>query len=198
MSHTGIPAASRGGSKAHRGCLRKLFMQLAQPARLHGAKPRRQGVIGDSGAAVVEFALSASMLLTLLIGIMFVCLALYSRHVVSEAAQAGARWAMVRGSASCTNTPNLADCDATAAEIQTYVKSLSYPGIVPKSLTVTPTWCSLSGSTPATWTTCSSSTSNKPGNAVQVVVSYPFSFTIPFLKANTFTFSSTSQLVIAQ
>jgi Flp pilus assembly protein TadG len=185
--------------------LRKLFTQPAQPTRLYGAKPRWHGVIDDSGAQLVEFAISASLLIALLIGIIYTCFALYAGHFVSEAALAGARWAMVRGSASCTNTPNLTDCNATAAQIQTYVEGLSYPGINSSSLTVTPTWCSVSGSTPATWTSCSSSTSNAPGNAVQVVVSYPFPLPIPSVTlksltdvTHTFTFSSTSQLVISQ
>ena len=197
MTPAAIPATRCGGSKAHRSRLPKLFRKLAQPTRLHGAKPRWQGVIGDSGASMVEFAFSASVLFMLLIGIMFVCLALYTRHFVSEAALEGARWAMVRGSASCTNTPDLTDCDATAAEIQAYVQDLSYPGITSQSVTVTPAWLSSSASPPATWTACAG-TCNAPGNAVQVTVSYPFPLTIPFLPANTLTFSSTSQLVISQ
>ncbi len=205
MSHAAMPAARCGGARAHRGCLHKLFRQLAQPTRLYRAKPRWRGVIDDSGSQLVEFALSASVLIALLVGTIYTCFALYTGHFVSEAALSGARWAMVRGSASCTNTPNLAECDATATQIQTYVKGLSYPGIKSSSLTVTPTWCSVSGSTPATWATCSSATSNAPGNAVQVVVSYPFPIPIPSptsksltFTTDTLTFSSTSQLVISQ
>jgi Flp pilus assembly protein TadG len=185
--------------------LRKLFTQLAQPAGLHRAKPRWQGVIDDSGAELVEFALSFSVLVGLLFGIIFACLALYTRHFVCQAALEGARWAMVRGSASCTDTPNLTDCNATQAEIQTYVQGLSFPGVNSQSLTVTTTWCSASASTPRTWTGCASGTSNAPGNAVQVQVSYPFPFSIPSVKmksltlsTSTLTFSSTSQLVISQ
>lgn len=204
MSHTAIPGVRRCGSKARRSCLRKLFKRSAQRAGLHGAKPRWQFVIGDSGASLVEFALSVSVLMGLLIGILFVCLALYTRHFVSEAALEGARWAMVRGSASCTNTPSLTGCNATQAQIQTYVQSLSFPGINSQSLAATTTWLSLSASTPATWTACAT-TCNAPGNAVQVVVTYPFPFSIPSLtvktlsiSTNTLTFSSTAQLVISQ
>lgn len=204
MRHTAIPAAWRAGPKARRGCLRKLFRRLAQPARLRGAKPRWQIVIGDSGASLVEFAVSVSLLMGLLVGTMFLCFGLYARHFVSEAALEGARWAMVRGSASCTNTPNLTDCDATSAEIQTYVQSLSLPGIKSQSLTATTTWLSRNVGPPATWTACAS-TCNAAGNAVQVTVSYPFPFPIPFVTAKNITFhtktltlSSTSQLVISQ
>jgi len=205
MSHTAIPAARGELARAHRGCLRRLFRQLGQPPRQNGAKPRWHGVVDDCGAQLLEFALSASVLIALLIGIIYTCFAIYTGHFVSEAALAGARWAMVRGSASCINTPNLTDCNATATQIQTYVQGLSYPGIESHSLTVTPTWCSASGTTPATWTSCSSATSNAPGNAVQVLVSYPFPLPIPSLTLSTltfttktFTFSSTSQLVISQ
>lgn len=204
MSHTAILAAWRYGPKARRSCLHRLFRQLARPARLHGAKPRWQGVTGDSGASLVEFALSVSVLMGLLIGIMFMCLALYARHFVSEAALEGARWAMVRGSTSCANTPNLTDCDATNAEIQTYVQSLSLPGINSQSLTATTTWLSPSAGPPATWTACGG-TCNAPGHAVQVVVTYPFPLPIPSVTAKSIsfstdalTFSSTSQLVISQ
>lgn len=205
MSPTVIRAARCCGSKARRSRMHKLFRQLVHPTRLHGAKPRWQAVIGDSGASLVEFAFSAAVLMGLLFGIMFACLALYTRHFVSEAALAGARWAMVRGSTSCTNTPNLTDCNATAAQIQTYVQGLSFPGIKSQSLTVTPTWCPVSASPPATWGTCTSSTANTPKNAVNVQVSYPFPLQIPIIKANTvtfstntLTFSSTAQLVISQ
>lgn len=167
-------------------------------------KRRRRGFIGDSGATLVEFAVSASVLMGLLIGIMYVCLALYVRHFVSEAALEGARWAMVRGSTSCTNTPNLADCDATNAEIQTYVRSLALPGINSQSLTATTTWLSVSASPPATWTACGS-TCNAAGNAVKVRVTYPFPLPIPFvtahslsLRSSTVNFTSGSQLVISQ
>ncbi len=205
MSHAAIPAARCGGARASQGCLHKLFRQLAQRTRLYGAKSRWRGVIDDSGTELVEFAMSASVLMVLLIGIVYTCFALYTAHFVSEAALSGARWAMVRGSASCTDTPNLTDCNATVAQIQTHVQGLSYPGINSSSLTVTPTWCSASATTPTTWTSCSSSTSNAPGNAVQVVVSYPFPLPIPTAALNhltnishTFTLTSTSQLVISQ
>ena len=205
MRPAAIPAARCGGARAPRGCLHELFKRLAQRTRLFGATPFWRDVIDDSGTELVEFAMAASVLMVLLIGTVYTCFALYTGHFVSEASLAGARWAMVRGSASCTDTPNLTDCNATAAQIQTYVQGLSYPGISSSSLTVTPTWCSVSGGTPATWTSCSSATSNAPGNAVQVLVSYPFPLPIPTAALNhltnishTFTLSSTSQLVISQ
>ena len=77
-------------------------------------------MVGEEGAALLEFALSAAVLFMLLFGCISVCLALYTRNLVTDAAREGARWAIVRG-ASCTV---LADCSATSAEIQTYVRSL--------------------------------------------------------------------------
>lgn len=205
MTRTATPAARCGKGKAHGSCLRKLFGQRAQAARLQGARSRWHALIDDSGASLVEFALSACVLLALLLGVLFLCFALYTRHFVSEAALEGARWAMVRGSTSCTNTPSLTDCNATSAEIQTYVQSLSYPGINSQSLTASTSWCSVSTSTPASWSSCSSTTANSPGNAVQVVVTYPFALQIPLLNVHTLsfsssslTFSSTAQLVISQ
>lgn len=153
------------------------------------------------GAAIVEFAISATVLFSMLFGIMQLCLLLFAYNFVSEAARDAARWAIVRGSTSCTNTPNLTDCDATKAEIQSYVQGLGYPGITSSSVAVTTTYetATTSGS-PATttWSTCSSGTCNAPGNAVNVLVKYPFVLGVPGVPVMTINVSATAQMVIAQ
>ncbi len=133
----------------------------------------------------------------MLIGFMEVALAVYSGHAVSEEAKEAVRWAMVRGSSSCANTPDLTDCDATAAQIKSYVQNLGYPGLDSKRLTVTPTWLSPSAETPTTWTACAT-ICNAPGDAVQVVVSYAFPLNIPFVPSSSPTVKGSAQVVIAQ
>ncbi len=152
----------------------------------------------ESGSLSVEMAISSIALLAILFGICQVSLGLYDYHFVADAARQATRYAMVRGSASCTNTPNLSNCNATADEIQTYVRDLNYPGIVSSSITVTTTWYTATNTTPRTWSACSSGTCNAPGNMVKVVVSYPVQYTIPFANTLSLNLGGASQVVIAQ
>lgn len=147
----------------------------------------------ESGAAIVEIALSSMMLLGMIIGTLEMCLALYTYNFVSEAAREGARYAMVRGS-GCTSLDN---CGATAAQIQTYVRGLYGGSGSLQNMTVTTTWLSASAATPTTWTSCGATQCNAPQNSVQVKVTYAFPLNLPFVSKSTLTMSSTSQMVIA-
>jgi Flp pilus assembly protein TadG len=157
----------------------------------------------ESGSNVVEMAITSSVLLAMLLGICQISFALYVSQFTTDVARQATRYAMVRGSTSCLNTPNLPNCDATAAEVQTFAQSLDYAGIKTSNLTATTTWCAAStlqpSSTNATsWSSCSGATANSPGNLVQVIVTYPLSFTIPWVKTFSLNIASTSQMVIAQ
>ena len=151
----------------------------------------------QEGAALVETALATSILLVLVFGIIQISFALYTYNFVCEGAREGSRYAIVRGSSSCTNTPNLTNCNATAAQIRTYVQGLGYPGISTSNLTVTTTWFTASAM-PTSWSSCSTGTCNAPGNAVQVAVTYALPLWIPFWKNQTINISSNSQMIIAQ
>ena len=155
----------------------------------------------EDGASAVEMAVSCLILFALLFGICQMSLAMYYYQFTSHAARQATRWAMVRGSTSCTNTPSLSKCGASTDDITTYVRGLGLTGATSSSITVTPLWCSASSTTPRTWSSCSSTTSNAPGNLVKVTVSYPLSFKIPFIpsaKSMSLTVGSTSQMVISQ
>jgi len=145
----------------------------------------------NSGASLVEFALSSVIMIMVLFGIIECCFALYANNYVSDAARNAARYAIVRGSA-CTGMP---DCGITAAELQTYLRSMRYPAINPNNLTATVTWLSISAGTPATWTACGGQC-NAPNNEVEVQVTYAFPLSIPFWSKKTLNLSSTSQMVI--
>jgi len=54
---------------------------------------------------------------------------------------------VVRGSTSCTNTPNLVNCNASPDTIGNYVKGLGYAGINPANMTVTTTYLTATTST---------------------------------------------------
>jgi len=151
----------------------------------------------ETGSAIVEMAISSAIFLAALFGIIQACWAIYAYNYVNQAAREATRYAIVRGATysptNCT-APGAATCVAQAGntgDIAQYVKSLAYPGIDTSRLTVTTTW-------PNTVGMCPTAPCNYPGNLVQVVVSYPYSFNIPFVPAATFTMKSTSQLVISQ
>jgi Flp pilus assembly protein TadG len=160
----------------------------------------------DQGSQLVEFAFVLVLLLTILLGIMDFCRFLYTYHFVSEVAREGTRYAVVRGytfhGTACTfsssNVPKFA-CDATVANIQTYVQDLTPPGINSTNLTVTPTWPATTPDSSTNPTLCATN-SNTPGCYVKVVVSYPFHFMLPFLPSSvtTYTVTSTSEMVIQQ
>jgi Flp pilus assembly protein TadG len=164
------------------------------------------------GSAIVEFAVSFFVLMAFLFGIIDSCRAVYSYEFVTYAARAGARWAIVRGSSCYTNlsisAPSYAatwcypggtsyNGGAAAADVKKYVQGLHLPGIAGHLIAVTVTW-------PATGTACPASTSgstspiNSPGCPVQVIVQYPYSSQIPFLRIKTITLTADSQMVISQ
>lgn len=152
----------------------------------------------ESGINAVEMAISCTVLFALLIGICQLSVGLYSYQFCSNAARLATRYAMVRGSTSCTNTPSLSKCNASTTDISAFVKGLGYTGIKSSNITVATTWCAASSSTPTTWASCSSGTTNAPGNLVKVVVSYPMSIKIPFASTLSLNLGSTSQMVVSQ
>lgn len=144
----------------------------------------------EDGQSTLETALSAIAVLTLFLGVMEMCLALYTYHFVSEAAREGTRYAMVRGS-SCFGFTSA--CPAQASDVQTHVRGLGFPGIVSANVTVTTTW-------PTTGSSCTPSSlpCNNPGNFVQVTVQYSFPLSIPFVPSITLPLASTSKMAISQ
>jgi len=144
----------------------------------------------ECGAALVEFAMSALILMALTFGVIGFGLAMYTYHFVSSAAQQGARFAMVRGytwskdetnSCSTSAPPSFTmvyECTASATDIQNYVQSLASGGINPSSVAAATTVANPSGMPDDTTTGCSASTPSQ-GCLVKVTVSYTFSF-IPY------------------
>jgi Flp pilus assembly protein TadG len=196
---------------------------MIQPGqkRIGTQPPRnwRSRLRGEAGSTLVETALSITILLVLVIGIMDACLMVYSYHFISNAAREGTRYAIVRGN-TWTQSPwnftgtcasyTSAGCVATIGNIQDYVKSLSFPGIDPSEITVTPTSYIATGGTNCPDPTktapdgsVSTDTSQAPacnarGNVIEVNVQYRFATFIPFVPSRFLTMSSTSRMLISQ
>jgi Flp pilus assembly protein TadG len=156
----------------------------------------------DTGSALVEMAASCVLLIVMFFGVFEFGLASYTYHYVSDAAREGARFAMVRGSASCINTPNLGTCNASATQISNYVKNLGYPGINSGAMNVSVSWLTATTTTggtntTTTWASCTG-TCNLPGNMVNVVVTYSFPLAIPFSSNRIINVSSTAAMVVSQ
>lgn len=150
---------------------------------MSGAR-KRTGAERERGSTLVEFAMATTVAMTVLLGVIDCGRALYTYHLVSNAARSATRFAIVRGS-GCT-APG---CPATNDDIQTYVRGLA-PGIDPNSLATTTTW--------ATATGCGGAPYQGPGCLVTVHVQYPFRFIVPLLPGFSMPMSSTSQMIISQ
>ncbi len=182
MPHEVVASKQRAAHRPHYHVHRQRKALSAFPLRHCGC--------GEEGATVVEMALSMIILLTILFGLIEMCLALYTYHYVSDAAREGTRYAIVHG-ATCTVSG--VSCTVTASQIQTYVQNLGYPGITTSAMTVTTTFSAY----PAGGT-CVAAGCNGPGDLATVTAQYKFPLSIPFVPSSTLTMSSTSSMVIAQ
>ena len=148
---------------------------------------------GEQGIAAIEVALTASVLFTTLIGLMKICMAIYTFHFVSEAAREGTRYAIVRGS-KCTSFTTACPANTDGSDVSTYVKGLGYAGISSAAMTVTTTYAAY----PAGKVCTPSTACNNPSDAVTVHVQYAFPLSIPFMTNRTYTMNSTSTMIISQ
>lgn len=139
------------------------------------------------GSSMPETVIVMAVLLAMICGIIDFGRAIYTYGFVAQLARQGARWAIVRGS-QCTV---LTDCNATSSQVQAYVQSLAYGFTTPSSITAT-----------ATWPSCPpGSSGNAPGCTVEVTVTYPFKFVLPWMPTGslgTINMTSTSEMVISQ
>ncbi len=146
----------------------------------------------DSGAELVEFALTSGLLLALLLGSLEVSRALYAGHTVSSLARETSRYAMLRGSSAgsvaCAG-PAAANCQATAQSVAAFAVSRTTLQSDAAKLQVTATWLSVT----ATGAACAA---HAPGCLVRVQVSYPFRFLFSFLPSATLPLTGSSTVTI--
>lgn len=167
----------------------------------------------QEGAALVEFALSLGIFLAVTIGIVYVCLALFTYEYVDFAARETARWAAVRGADCYLSSQNMPGCTtaagATPTDIQNHVKNLGYPIVNPNNLNVSVSWLSKSAdaNNNAIWVACTPPSPlpaqgngcNDPGDAVRVTITDPnYGLAIPFMGNHVIQIGSTVQMVISQ
>ena len=177
------------------------------------SKQRQQAdrsIDGECGASLVEFALSAAIYFSLLLGVIQMGMALYTYNFVAEAARDATRYAAVRGSQSCSLSSTFPNCNllpnASGNPLKAYVQSLGYPGSNAGNLTVTSTWWEpTTTSGHKSWTTsCTGATDasgnacNLPGNMVKVVVTENYTLSIPFVPRLTLPVSSASEMMISE
>jgi Flp pilus assembly protein TadG len=165
----------------------------------------------EKGSQLVEFALSAWILILLLIGVLQWMLAMYAYHFTSYAAQQGSRFASVRGYTWSKNTatncstsapPSFTmpyNCTASSTDIQNYVQSLATPGISFANVSINTGSSNLwPGTTPDNTTTPCTSHANSQGCLVKVTVSYSFNYFLPIQHISALSVSATSEKVIMQ
>ena len=115
----------------------------------------------DAGTMIVEFALSALIGLTLMLGIIEVSSLLYTYNVIGNAARDGLRYAVIHGTDSglCSG-PSSGCADSTGANIVTVVQNTAQYSFHDVSrLSVTPSW---------------PDSSSAPGSRVKVQVTYTY------------------------
>ncbi len=152
---------------------------------------------GEAGSALVEFALSGLLLLSVLLGIVECSRALYLDHFVASAAREATRYAAVRGASAgvdCSST-TVYGCTAASSDVTAFVHSIATAGVQSSNLAVTTTW----PGTDATGASCVASGQGKAaGCLVVVTVGYTFSYLVPFLPAKPVALSSTSKVTIVE
>lgn len=141
--------------------------------RIDNPASRRRSRRGERGETLLEFAFASVIFFLVVFGTLEFGHAIWQYNLVSDLAQEGARWASVRGSTSST--------PASAADVQTYVRSRAYGLNVTVSTTPVPSTMSGNGT-----------------NVVAVTVQQNFSLAVPFLSANTIPMSSTARMVMSR
>lgn len=172
----------------------------------------------EEGSALVETALSISVMLTVMVGIMQLCLVMYASVFVNEAAREATRYASVRGSNSCTDLSTFPNCNlgptsSPISVLTTYVRGLGYPLPNTSNLNVTTAewyYVTQDANTFSQWSgdcgpnlnapappTANGQPCNSPGNMVTVQVQYAMPLNIPFWTNANVTLTSQSSMLIA-
>lgn len=154
----------------------------------------RTGAIdGEEGAALVEFAVSTPILVTMVLGIIGFAMEVFSYNCISTAAHEGTRYAQVHG-ADCPS------CNLSSSQIASYITGIASEGMNTNALTVN-VYCGPSGSSPPTGD-CGQSTSgtpnDNPGNVVYVQVKYTYTFFSTLIPIKPISIQSVSERVIWQ
>ena len=138
------------------------------------SRQHRRLLHGESGQAIVEFALASLVFFMTIFGILEFGVAIWQYNMVSNLAQEGARWASVRGS-----TTSIPSGPVSAADVQTFVQGRSV------GITVTVT------TTPVPSTLM-------PGQIVSVLVRTDFAPLTSLIPLTAMTLQSRASMVMAR
>jgi hypothetical protein len=167
---------------------------------------------------MLEFALTAVVVFTLIFGVMYLALALYTYEVLNQYARDASRYAIVHGN-GCVKATDGSPCTiGTAGDSgpggnastttgnagyalyqyltgsSNYPGSESYPGISAGHLEVVAAYAKSAGEGACSVTT----NCNGSGDQVTVTVSYPYLYAIPFIRSRSFTMNAVSVMTISQ
>ena len=135
----------------------------------------------QDGQALVEFAISFSVLVSFFFAFIGVCLIFYSYNMISESAREGTRYASLHGSTCVTAAQ--ASCTASASSVNTFITSTGWPNL--GGGTMTPSTSYPDGN-------------ENPGSRVLVNVRYVFPVNLPFVPQSSISMTSTSEMYIVQ
>jgi len=196
--------------------LRMKSRRMDSPSRRRAGAGRGKGIFCEQGNTLVEMALAMTVYAALFVGIIELCLTLYTYNYVSDAAREATRWAVVRGANSCTISSTFPSCNLLPTNVTSttnpsgnpvlaYIYALNYPSMNASNLSVSVTWwvASQNANGSTSWTTqCTGATDangnpcNATGNQVRVVVTYTYPLSIPFSLKRNLALSSTSEMMI--
>jgi Flp pilus assembly protein TadG len=138
------------------------------------------------GETLIEFALAATLLLSLIFGIISLGIAAWRYNMVSDLAQEGARWASVRGKSSAALS------HATQSDVQTYVNSRA------AGLTITVNTYAVDTTTKSCTTTTVNPGTLAAGTGFCVNAQNTYRVLAGLVPGPTLTLQSTSQMIIAR
>ena len=154
---------------------------LERSVGLEGTRSDQGRRRDESGQAIIEVAIALPVIATFTFAMIELCLTFYTYCMISESAREATRYAIVRG-ATCQTSAG-ASCTASASAINNVVTHLGWPNLGTGTVTASTTY---------------PDGNENPGSRVQVVVSYVFPYSIPFMPQGSIRMSSTSVMVIVQ
>lgn len=156
--------------------------------------PRHRPKNRDSGSALVDFAVSAVLILAVLFAIIDAGRALYAYDWVVHAARSGARFMVVRGTyCQYDPMPLPGGCPATAGDATNYITNANGNGFDASGINTSQVTVTVECLTGAVFAPppCA------PAAPVQFEVQYNFKFITPFLASiHQWTMHSTSKLIV--
>lgn len=142
-------------------------------------RPTHRLMRSERGSSLVEFSLVAFLLVMLLVGVVEMCRMVLVYNDVSQAARAGARYAIVHGAdnlASTTDIQTVVTNFLSAAPVNTANAGLTINVNYPDTIGI--------------------ATCKNPGCRVQVTVTYPYDPFVTYFPISGVNLSSTSEGVI--